>query len=153
MGAVARPPDPIRDLLGLDPRLRNSLIHTGGRRWGPQDPWNYFGAVGQPGLISPWRLPPSSDGVHNPRWYRDTRNIVHLSGSVSASIGTTSSYTILVMPPGLRPAIPFLRWMAASSASLSWSYVYMGSNGAIVVASIAAGEQWVSLDGLSYSLN
>lgn len=147
MGNVARPPDPIRDLLGLDPRLRNSLIHTGGRRRGPLDPWNEFGSAGQPSLNSPWGQPDPALGVHKPRWFRDERNIVHLSGMVVAATAPVGVSTVLTMP--LRPT-QVVRWLAASNAGPTyWSYVYIDTAGTIVVV---PGSEWISLDGLSYPL-
>lgn len=159
---VARPYDIVRDLLGLDQRLRGSEILTGGRRWGPQDPWNYFNTTGQPALLSPWSAPSLVSGVHQPRWYRDQRNVVHFSGRVrkdQASGGL--DLPVFFMPSGLGPP-RIHRWWAAvalnafTGASSPDAYVYMVPGGALTIAAPWSGnadiEHWLSLDGLSYSL-
>ncbi len=161
MGEVARPPDLVRDLLaGMDARLRGAEIHTGGRRWGPQDPWNNFGAAGQPALTSPWYDP--NWGGHKPRWYRDERNWVHFSGVVqktSAVVDVNSP--IVTMPVGLRPPHA-LRWvqpmnkLVIMGARMQSAYIYCGTDGVILLASPwgnPAIDQWISLEGMGYPLS
>lgn len=149
---VARAPSVIRDLIGLPEQLRGSLIHTGGRRWGPQERWNYFGTAGQPGFIAPWGPHTAATGYNHPRWFRDQRDRVHFSGLLYRGAGSTATGHVLTMPIGLRPPTT-LRWLAvcdSDGSALTRGIVTLSPGGELYVFP-ASNSDWISIDCLHYS--
>lgn len=98
---VERPPEIIRELLGLDSRLRFAPILTGGRRWGPLEGWHNFGAAGEPALQNSWAE--YGSGFNHSGYFRDQRGILHLRGLVKNANAVALPSTIATIPVGLRP--------------------------------------------------